>query len=86
MHLQSYVTLLSGAAAKAYEVGDGYISLDFSAICDGLVNPEYNSATFEKNVEFEGMNTVKIIPNPEGCAANPDKNRRLFLRWCGNKS
>ncbi len=52
-------------AGKKYqpETGDGYLTFDYSQICNGTVN-DTPTATVTKNVQFDGRNTVKIVPNP----------------------
>ena len=51
------------AAKYQPEAGDGYLSFDYSQICNGTVNST-PTATITKNVQFDGRNTVKIVPNP----------------------
>ncbi len=47
-----------------YEVGEGFISFDFSDVTGGIVNSKKN-ANVEKNVSFEGMNAVRFTPTPD---------------------
>ncbi len=62
------VTVMSllciGAYAAPYEIGDGYIKLDYSHFCAGLTSGKPD-AIIEKNVNFEGRNAMKFTPAPD---------------------
>ena len=51
------------ATADKYEVGDGYIRFDYSAISSGLSSGKPD-AVIEKNVTFNGKVAVKFTPQP----------------------
>jgi len=61
----SAFTFCTGAQEAKYqpELGDGYLSFDYSQVSCGTVN-NVPSATLTKNVEFQGRNALKIVPNP----------------------
>ncbi len=59
----TFVAGAQDAAKYAPEVGDGYLSFDYSQITNGIVNGA-PTATLTKSVEFEGRTALKIVPNP----------------------
>ena len=63
--VSAFTFCVNAQQAEKYqpEAGDGYLSFDYSQICNGTVNST-PTATITKNVQFDGRNTVKIVPNP----------------------
>ena len=63
--VSAFTFCVNAQQAEKYqpEAGDGYLSFDYSQICNGTVN-NGPTATITKNVQFDGRNTVKIVPNP----------------------
>ena len=62
--VSSFVFTACAQENAKYEVGEGFISFDFSDVTGGIVNGKKN-ATVEKNVSFEGKNAVKFTPTPD---------------------
>lgn len=57
------------AGSIAVETGSGFIKVDYSKVFGGTCN-SVPSATTEKNVVFDGVNSVKVTPAPDTAGDN----------------
>ena len=58
----SFVTA-EGETAPGFEVGDGYLRINYSDVYNGICDNK-QTASAEKNVEFEGKKALKVTPTP----------------------